>query len=196
MSLASLSPQTEKGIAMKSMKNVLAAAVLALGLMSTQAMASSIDLGEIGPEGKDGYVINIASNITSFEDTISFSLSALSTSLFGAIEDITLYLGAIPLDSVNFTLQLFSVLDPNTTIGDTYNNDGTGFSFSYLDLAAGDYFFKLSGEVGAPLGNGYSYKFSVTQTPIPPALLLFGTALGGLALAGYRKRKAAAAAQA
>lgn len=179
---------------MKSLKHVLAAAALAFGLMSTQASASSIDLGEIGPEGKDGYVINIASNITAFEDTISFSLSAASTSLFGAIEDITLYLGAIPLDSVNFTLQLFSALDPLTSIGTTYNDaTGTGFAFSYLDLAAGDYFFKLSGQVGAPLGNGYTYKFSVTQTPIPPAVLLFATALGGLAFAGYRKRKASGA---
>jgi hypothetical protein len=180
---------------MKMLKVAFVAAVMSVGLMASQASASSIDLGEIDENGKEGYVINIASDIEAFEDTISFSLAAVTTSLFGEISDITLYLGAIPLDSVNFTLQLFSALDPLTAIGDTFTDPtGTGFSFSYLDLAAGDYFFRISGEVGAPLGNGYNYKFNVnvTETPIPPALLLFGTALGGLGFASYRKRKMAA----
>jgi hypothetical protein len=79
-----------------------------------------------------------------------------------------------------------------TSLGHYEDATGTGIAFNYADLAAGDYFFRISGTTAAG-GNFYSYKFAVTETPIPPALLLFGTALGGMGIAAYRKRKAAAA---
>jgi len=37
-------------------------------------------------------------------------------------------------------------------------------------------------------GNAYQYRFEVSEVPLPPALLLFATALGGMALFGYRRR--------
>jgi len=37
-------------------------------------------------------------------------------------------------------------------------------------------------------------NISIVQTPIPPALLMFGTALGGIGFLGYRRKKLAAAA--
>lgn len=178
---------------MKTLKFALVACAMGLGLMSTQASASSIQLGEITETGKAGTVINIGTDITAFEDTISFSLAAISTSLIGEISDLSSFFG-IPLDSLDFTLDLFSTSDPITSLGTFTDPTGTGISFSYLDLASGDYFFRIAGATGAPLGNGYTYKFNidVTETPIPPALLLFGTALGGLGFASYRKRKLAA----
>ena len=45
------------------------------------------------------------------------------------------------------------------------------------------------GDTG-PGGNIYKYRFVTgTEVPIPAALLLFATALGGLGLFGYRWRK-------
>jgi hypothetical protein len=178
---------------MKNFKFAFAACVMGLGLMSVPASASVIGLGTIGASGKAGDVYNIATNITKFDDLINFSLAS-TTSLVGEIADISNLFGVIVLDSLNFTLDLFSTAAPTTSLGQFTDPTGTGISFSYLDLASGDYFFRIAGDVGAPLGNGYTYKFNiaVNETPIPPALLLFGTALGGLAFAGYRKRKAAA----
>lgn len=180
---------------MKSLKFAFAACLMGLGLMSTQASASSLDLGEITETGKSGFVVNIGSGITAFEDTITFSLAAVSTTLNGEISDLTNFLGIV-LDSLNFKLDLFTTADPGTSLGTFTDVTGTGITFSYLDLASGDYFFRIAGTTGAPLGNGYTYKFNVdvTETPIPPALLLFATALGGLGFAGYRKRKLAATA--
>lgn len=177
---------------MKKFKFALAACFMGLGL-TTPAVASTIDLGTIDSSGKDGFVINLASNITAFSDTIKFSLADVSTSLSGKIDDITDMFGIV-LDSLNFTLDLFNAAAPTTSLGTFADASGTGLSFSYVDLASGAYFFRVAGDTGAPLGNGYTYKFNVAvnEAPIPPALLLFGTALGGLAFAGYRKRKAAA----
>jgi hypothetical protein len=42
-------------------------------------------------------------------------------------------------------------------------------------------------------GNAYRYRFEVSEVPLPPALLLFATALGGMGLLGYRRRKNGAA---
>lgn len=54
-----------------------------------------------------------------------------------------------------------------------------------------DYFFLISGDIGGDgvFGNAYRYRFEVSEVPLPPALLLFATALGGMAVASYRRRK-------
>ena len=75
---------------------------------------------------------------------------------------------------------------------------GTSLAFSYLNLAAGDYFFRISGDIGGDgvFGNAYRYRFEVSEVPLPPALLLFATALGGMAVASYRRRRKNGGAQA
>jgi hypothetical protein len=96
---------------------------------------------------------------------------------------------------VDFSVDLFSTSDPSTSLG-TFSGPGTVLAFSYLNLAAGDYFFKFGGAVGGSFGNAYTYRFEVSEVPLPPALILFATALGGMAVAGYRRRKNNGAAQA
>jgi hypothetical protein len=41
-------------------------------------------------------------------------------------------------------------------------------------------------------GNAYVYRFEVSEVPLPPALLLFATALGGMVVFGCRRRNAPA----
>jgi hypothetical protein len=94
----------------------------------------------------------------------------------------------VPLDSFNFQLDLYNDLAPTTSLGTYLDPSGNGIEFSYINLVAGDYFFRVRGDTG-PLGNAYQYRIAVGAVPIPPALLLFGTALGGLAFAAYRRRK-------
>jgi hypothetical protein len=175
---------------MGQMKRLLvllfASLVVVVGLAGRPAAASTFDLGTIAPgDDTKGLVANFGTGIVSFEDTIKFSLSFVSTSLVGAIRDISF--GGI--DSANFQLDLFNDADPATSLGTFTDLTGTTLPFSYLNLAAGDYFLRVIGDTG-PGGNIYKYRFAAgTEVPIPPALLLFATAVGGLGLIGYRRRK-------
>lgn len=178
---------------MKKIIALLFAAGLSLGISQTPAAASNFDLGTLSPAGSTtGFVANFGSGIQTFTDTIYFSLAGVSNSLIGQITDLSSIFGQA-VDSLNFTLDLFSTSDSATSLGNFSDPTGAGISFNYADLAAGDYFFRIAGD-SAPTGNAYNYSFNVkvTETPIPPALLLFGTALGGMGMAAYRKRKAAA----
>lgn len=174
---------------MKRILAILFASVVVAGLAAQPASASTFELGTITPgDDTKGLVANFGTGITSFEDTIKFSLSFISTSLVGAIKDISF--GGV--DSANFQLDLFSQTDPATSLGTFTDLSGTTLAFSYLNLAAGDYFFRVMGNTG-PLGNIYKYRFVAgTEVPLPPALLLFATAVGGLGFAGYRRRRLAA----
>jgi hypothetical protein len=177
---------------MKRLMMLLVAGVLGFGAATQSASASTFDLGTVTPGVTEGLVVNAGIPAPSlFDDTINFSLSGVQTALVGSLTDIESAL----TDSVNFTVDLFSAGDPTSSLG-TFSGPGTVLAFSYLNLAAGDYFFKFAGEVGGSFGNAYTYRFEVSEVPLPPALILFATALGGLALAGYRKHKNSASAQA
>jgi len=171
---------------MKRLIALLFAGLLVVGLAGRPAAASTFDLGTITPgDDTTGFVANFGTGIASFEDKIKFSLSFVSTSLVGAISDIAF--GGV--DSANFQLDLFNESDPASSLGAFTDLSGTTLAFSYLNLAAGDYFFRVMGDTG-PKGNIYKYRFTAgTEVPIPPALLLFATAVGGLGLAGYRRRR-------
>ena len=171
---------------MKRLVALLFASLMVVGLAGRPAGASTFDLGTITPgDDTKGMVANFGTGIVSFEDTIKFSLSFISTSLVGKIRDIAF--GGV--DSANFQLDLFNASNPATSVGTFNDLSGTTLAFSYLNLAAGDYFFRVMGNTG-PGGNIYKYRFVAgTEVPLPPALLLFATAMGGLGLIGYRRRK-------
>lgn len=177
---------------MKKLMMLLVAGVLALGAAAQSASASTFELGTVTPGVTEGLIVNAGIPAPSqFNDTVNFSLAGVQTALIGSLTDIESAL----TDSLNFTVDLFSTSDPTTSLG-TFSGAGTVLAFSYLNLAAGDYFFAFGGNSGGSFGNAYTYRFEVSEVPLPPALLLFATALGGMAVASYRRRKKGAAAQA
>ena len=178
---------------MKRLMMLLVAGVLGLGAATPSASASTFDLGTIDPGTTSGFVANLGVPApVSFEDTINFSLAGVQNALIGTLTDISAVL--VPTDSLNFSLDLFSASDPTVSLGNFTDATGTVLAFSYLNLAAGNYFFRIEGDVGDSMfGNAYSYRFEVSEVPLPPALILFATALGGMAIAGYRRRKNGAA---
>ena len=183
---------------MKKVMMLLVAGLLGLGAATQSASASTFDLGTLDPGTTSAIVVNLGDPApVSFSDTINFSLTSLKTSLVGSLTDLTDFLG-IPVNSLNFNLDLFSAADPLTSLGNFADGSGTALAFSYLNLAAGDYFFRISGDIGGDgvFGNAYRYRFEVSEVPLPPALLLFATALGGMAVASYRRRRKNGGAQA
>ncbi len=64
-----------------------------------------------------------------------------------------------------------------------------------LALAAGNYALEYMGVTGSgPTNGNYRMTLTVAETPLPPALLLFGSALAGLGFLRRNKRTAAEAA--
>jgi hypothetical protein len=180
---------------MKRLMMLLVAGLLGLGAATQSASASTFDLGTLSEGSTSAIVVNLGDPApVSFSDTINFSLAGVQTSLVGALTDLSNFLG-VPTNSLNFNLDLFSAGDPLTSLGNFTDATGTALAFSYLNLAAGDYFFQISGNIGGGtvFGNAYQYRFEVSEVPLPPALLLFATALGGMGLLGYRRRKNGAA---
>jgi hypothetical protein len=175
---------------MKRLVMLLAAGMLGFGAASQSASASTFDLGTLDPGTTSNIVVNLGVPApVSFSDTINFSLASVRTSLVGSLTDLSDFMG-IPANSLNFSLDLFTAADPLASLGNFADGSGTALAFSYLNLAAGDYFFRITGSIGDDvLGNAYRYRFEVSEVPLPPAVLLFATALAGMAVVGYRRRK-------
>jgi hypothetical protein len=174
---------------MKKVMLLLVAGLLGFGAATQSASASTFDLGTVTPGVTNGFVANSGIPAPShFDDIVNFSLNGLQSALIGSLTDIE----SVLTNSVNFSVDLFSAGDPSTSLGN-FSGPGTTLAFSYFNLAAGNYFLAFSGDSNGSFGNAYTYRFEVSEVPLPPALLLFATALGGMALVGYRRRKNGAA---
>jgi hypothetical protein len=69
----------------------------------------------------------------------------------------------------------------------TVQASNPGALLVYAITTAGDWFLRVS---GTTLNGPANYTVTVTATPLPPALILFGTALVGMTLLGRRRRSA------
>jgi hypothetical protein len=87
---------------------------------------------------------------------------------------------------VNYVTSSFSALTPLVDV-----NLGGALA---LTLAAGhDYALRFNGHTLSDIDAAtYSFDLAVTETPLPPALLLFGSALAGLGFLGRRSRRSMA----
>lgn len=90
---------------------------------------------------------------------------------------------SLPAFSIDgLTLELFGADNPAAAIGGAFvvPTGGTNplVQFAYMNLGAGDYFFKVTGDLLSDDGQ-YTSQVAVSQVPLPPAIWMFLTALIG-----------------
>jgi hypothetical protein len=162
---------------------ILAAAMLAIGGMQVSANAATVPLGDITNSTNDGFGgdLGFFNSGVAFEDEVTFTLSAPQ------------YVSG-NLTNIQFSIGPFNLLDITGLVA-TFNGnpltlDASGnFSLGGL-LAAGDYLIKIAGTTAGFFGG--AYHIELTATPIPGALLLFVSAIGGLAGFARLRRRASA----
>jgi hypothetical protein len=156
----------------------MAFAVLAIAGTQVSAKATTFDLGDVSNSSVNQNA-GPTSGPLSFD--ITFSLAQES--------DVTLNLANLFVPG-SFDIANFSATSTDLTLAGSL---GGPFSFAGV-LVAGDYLIHVTGSAIGSLGGLVNIALTATQTPIPAALLLFITAIGGMAgFAGLRRRGSAAA---
>lgn len=161
----------------------VAFAVLGLMLIGLGQKASATTLSPGSDLAVSHVFTDPAKTNVAYIDAYSFSLT--TTSNVGVYVFPTF--GAI---SATFTLLGYdSATNTYTTFTPTLSSLGGGATLqSYVGLATNlNYFLTVAGLYTGI--SGYAGDIKVSATPIPPAILMFVTALGGLGFAGYRRGK-------
>jgi hypothetical protein len=165
---------------------LIAAGTFSMALWHTPASAATVDLGTLnaGTTKSIGNNFGNTSTLKSFSDEYLFTLQTATNLTFSLITGGTqILLNVVALSSDDGTT-LESYTPSVTTIG-------SATIYSYAGLLVGkQYFLDLAGKYRG-LFNQYGGQIAVAATPIPPALLLFVTAIGGLGFLGYRRKRPA-----
>jgi hypothetical protein len=177
-------------MSLRGLKIILQATVCAI-LLAAPAGATTLNPGDTFFVGATHTDAPNTTPGTFFTDTYLFSIPSVplgtvtisGTGIVGNIGSLTL----VWLDSLsNVVSSALVVTNPNgsSTLTDT---------LAYAFTVAGDYYLKVTGFAGVGSAQGGSYEVAISTTPIPPALLLFGSALAGLGFLGRRSRRSTAA---
>jgi len=164
---------------------VLVGAVLAISSMQFSAEAATYDLGDVTDTSNNSFGGELGFFLppTPIADDIEFTLSAPAV-VTGTLTNIALGFGPFSLLDISGLTVSFGgtplTLDPSGN-----------FTIAGM-LAAGSYLLEITGTTAGFFGGAYNIAVSAT-TPIPGALLLFITALGGLGFARFRRRGSAEA---
>lgn len=171
---------------MKKFLMLVAGGIFAMAAWHTSASATTVDLGTLnaGSASSIGNSYSSTSTLKSFSDEYQFTLQTASDLTLSLITGGTqMLLNIVALSSDDGTT-LQSYTPTVTTIG-------SAMIYTYAGLMVGkQYFLDLGGKYKGAF-NQYGGQISVAATPIPPALLLFVTAIGGLGFLGYRRNLAA-----
>ena len=153
-------------------------------------IGSPYNAGDLGSFNETVGTNSIVGPNVGFFQAKTFTLNQFS-SIAGAITANNTVAG---FNILNLTLELFTAA--NVQIPGSFvvpNGDGAApfINFAFGSLAAGDYFFKISGQIGPNSKDGvYSGEFNVSEVPLPPAVWLFISAiLGMVSFARIRRNK-------
>jgi len=162
---------------------LLLAAVLALTVRPGAANAILVqDLGVLDP-GDSGLLFQYKPS-GSFEDDYSFEVSQQAEIAAAALS-----LNFSNLVHIsNFALSLFEGT-PSSPSNLLASGSGSVVALNFGDLFPGeDYFLRAEGDSDGVFGGSYLGGYSLSAVPLPPALVLFLSALGILALGRYFRR--------
>ncbi|GAB2174733.1 hypothetical protein [Dongia sp. agr-C8] len=167
---------------MKRIMLALVFAVLAFATSQVSAKAATIDLGDVtdSSNASFGGALGFFLPPTVISDDIKFTVTNPSF-VSGTINNIDISFGPFTLLGINgFTA---------TFLGNplTLAPDGS-FSIAGI-LAAGDYLIHIAGTTSGFFGGAYFAEVAAATAPIPGALLLFVTAIGGMGFIGLRRRR-------
>jgi len=162
-------------------------AVTAIVTTQVSAHAATYDLGDVTDSSNNtfGGALGFFVPPTAISDDIKFTLTAPSF-VNGNLTNIVLGFGPFSLLNITGLTATF--------LGNPLSLDINGnFSLAGM-LAAGDYLIHVAGTTSGFFGGVYNISVAAATTPIPGALLLFMTAIGGMVgFAGLRRRGSAAA---
>jgi len=162
----------------KRFLTVMVFAVLAIVGTQVSAQATTFGLGDVTNSTVNQ---NAGPSAGPVSLDITFTLSHES--------DVTLTLSNLFVPGF-FDITSFSAGSTDLTLSGSL---GGPFSFAGV-LVAGNYLIHVTGSAVGSLGGLVNVALTAAQTPIPGALLLFITAIGGMAgFAGLRRRGSAAA---
>jgi hypothetical protein len=168
---------------------VIALAVSLAAFMS-EAKATTIAIGPFS--SASGLIVlnnGVGNNLTFSSDTYSFSLTdtANVSGNFNFYTSDPHYWMDIDVASTAGNLVHTTALSDHIDWSIPAFVAGTPGLFS-LDLTPGDYVLTLTGGFG-PYTGALALAAATAVTPIPAALPLFASALGGLGFVGWRRRK-------
>jgi hypothetical protein len=147
------------------------ALILSVGMIGgAEASMKQTQLGALG-DGSSGSVSNLFLSEDTFQDTVDFSLSSMST--------ISGFITAIRLEDANWRLTSGS-----TTISS--GAFGTG-SYSFADLAPGAYSISIFG--GSQFISGYSASYAVSAVSAVPEAQTWLMILIGLGLVAFQLQR-------
>jgi hypothetical protein len=158
------------------------------------AQATSFNLGNIS--GAGSFSFGNSKDLGPFTDKIHFTIDPGVSLIFSA-------------DAVNHTWRHGGIYNMDGTLSDAsgvilngdaalvnppYPYPDAVVSFQNIVLGPGHYFLSIFGDSESDVGvwNDYGGTIQFTATPIPAALLMMLTALGGLGLFGWRRNGKAA----
>jgi PEP-CTERM motif len=143
----------------------------------------------VGPDGAAAHGNFDAAGAV--DDVYNFNIAAVSDLLTYAKEFESLN---VSLDPANFALFNGSFGDSGTQVGDTFSfGGGTALTTTYSNLAAGNYYFEITGDATGFLGADYDFAIFANTPggPLPavPEPANMALLLAGLGLVGFMAKR-------
>jgi hypothetical protein len=177
---------------MKSIRTLFALGCCLL-LSMAGARAATVDLGDMGPPAVE-FFGNSFYAPGSYTDDYTFHVGG-GSDIFGSVVGLNLPLNKLGIDVLSVALYNGSGM---------VEQDTSPWAFSFDGLSAGDYILRIVlnvtkgfGLYKAPvgyLGGVAAVEAPVSAVPLPAALPLFASGVGGLGLLFWRRKRAVAAA--
>ena len=165
---------------------LLAIAILGAVFTAERASAATFPLGTLDPTPVDSAILGRQVAVGSFEDIYSFSVSAAANTAATVVQ--LVFGSVLNIDRLGLALYENDTLPGSILVQPPGGTNPIELSYSGLQTGI-TYFLVVTGIGSGSSGGLYSGALSVSAVPLPPALLLLGSALVGLAAVSRRSKR-------